>query len=232
MSDFIKGNRYLNDDEMNNNALLIASYLKEKGWTLNSISAILGNMWKESTINSGLWESFVVSESSGFGLVQWTPSTNITNWLKSKGYQIDDWKGQLEKICEEVHDGSQWIETSFSNMSFEEFTKSNESPSKLAEIFIKNYERPFNSNQPDRYEKANYFYTLISGELPPIDSGDNDNKIIKIKSPYDVRNKKISYSKNEFILIKDLGNYCVVKNLKTNRKYFITKSNIRFNINT
>ena len=224
--DFIKGNRYVHDSEMDNNALLIASYLKNKGWSINSISAILSNMWKESTINSGLWESFVVADSSGYGLVQWTPSTIITTWLTEHNYEIDSWKGQLEKICEEVVDGSQWITTSFSGMSFEEFTKSNESPSFLSEVFIKNYERPLDSNQPDRYEKANYFYTLISGDLPPVGG---DDKKFKLKKAFDIRNIKISYCKNEFSLIKDYGNYCLIKNLKTNRKYFVTKSNLRHN---
>lgn len=224
MSEFIKGNRYLNDSEMDNNALIIASYLKNKGWSLNAIAAILSNMWKESTINSGLWESFVVADSSGYGLVQWTPSTNITTWLTEHNYEIDSWEGQLEKILEEVEDGSQWITTSFSSMSFKEFTTSSESPSFLSEVFIKNYERPYDSNQPDRYEKATYYYSLITGVLPPTPS--TDEKLCKLKSPYDFKYNKISYCKNEFILIKNLGNVCKIKNSLTNRSYLVKKSNI------
>ena len=164
--EWIKGeNHYLTDDEIDNNAEIICTYLMSKGWTKNASCGIIANMWKESNCNPNFWESGQTGNTScGFGLVQWTPSTIITSWLKSHGKSLDDGYAQLDKIIEEVHDGSQWIPTSFSNMTFEEFTKSTLDPSFLAEVFIKNYERPLDSNQPDRYAKATYFFKKLTGK--------------------------------------------------------------------
>ncbi len=220
MGEMIKENRYLTDEEIDNNALNIASYLKSKNWSDNAIAGTLANMWKESNCNPGLWEGLEYGNTSvGYGLVQWTPGSIVINWLQSHGYAIDDYIGQLEKICEEVTDGSQWITTSFSSMTFEEYIVSDKEPSYLAEVFIKNYERPADSNQPDRYEKANYFFELIKG-VTPTPSG----KKIKLKFPYDLRFNKISFVKNEFELVKNYGNVCKIKNLLSNRYYLVKKS--------
>ena len=60
---------------MQNNAVLLWSYFKAQGWTLNAVAAMLGNMQSESTINPGIWEGldpFV----GGYGLVQWRLTQN------------------------------------------------------------------------------------------------------------------------------------------------------------
>ena len=67
---------------MVNNAEIIKTYFSGKGWTINAISAIVGNMFAESGINPGRWENDDVGNlSGGFGLVQWTPATRIRNWI-------------------------------------------------------------------------------------------------------------------------------------------------------
>ena len=220
--EFVKEyNRYLNDEEMDNNAKCVYEYLSYKGWSKNSISALCSNMWKESTLNPALFESFQNGNYNvGFGLVQWTPATKFTNWAINKGKDIYDGYAQLDKLCEEVTDGSQWIPTSFSQMTFEEFIHSEESPSFLSVVFIKNYERPFDDNQPDRYEKANYFFNLFDGHI----SQPTLNKC-KIKNPYDFLFKRISFSKNEFELVKKGTNISILKNNKTNRKYLVNNNN-------
>ena len=90
----ISGNKYLSQEEMENNAKEIYTYFKDKGWTLNAIAGVLGNMQQESTINPGLWQSLKeYNYSGGFGLVQWTPATKYTNWAVANGYAIDDGTG-------------------------------------------------------------------------------------------------------------------------------------------
>ena len=51
----ISNNKYLTQGEMESNAKEIYTYLSDKGWTINAISGMLGNMQRESTINPGLW---------------------------------------------------------------------------------------------------------------------------------------------------------------------------------
>ena len=53
---WIGGNRYLSSAEMQNNARIIYEYLLEKGWSVNAICAVIGNMEVESKINPNVWE--------------------------------------------------------------------------------------------------------------------------------------------------------------------------------
>lgn len=45
----ISNNKYLTQGEMESNAKEIYTYLSDKGWTINAISGLLGNMQREST---------------------------------------------------------------------------------------------------------------------------------------------------------------------------------------
>ena len=49
-------NNYLSESQMQGNAYEVWKYFSAKGWTLNAIGGILGNMEKESNINPGLWQ--------------------------------------------------------------------------------------------------------------------------------------------------------------------------------
>ena len=78
------------------------------------VSAICGNMWQESGINSGIWESLQVGTwtdlNKGFGLGQWTNTGGDTHgrlyklneWLTNNGYSDDSFYGQLDYV--EVED--------------------------------------------------------------------------------------------------------------------------------
>ena len=100
---WISGNRYLSKSEMENNALIIKNYLTSKGWTLNAIAGILGNMESESTINPGIWQSLNAGNmSGGFGLGQWTPATNYTDWADDQGISWSDGNAQLKWIDEQT----------------------------------------------------------------------------------------------------------------------------------
>lgn len=165
---WIGGNRYLSQSEMKNNATIVWNYLGSKGWTINAVSALLGNMQSESTINPNIWESLTVDYSRGYGLVQWTPATKYIDWAGA------DWENgdkELDRIIYEVDNGLQW----FSNpnapivnppITFKEFTTSTESPATLANYFLWYYEHPAETIQPIRAEQANAWYEFLSGKPP------------------------------------------------------------------
>ena len=76
-------------------------HLLNKGWSKEAISGMMGNIQKESTVNPGIWQNLTVG-TGGYGLVQWTPATNWTNWADTHGYARDDGYGQLEWIDTET----------------------------------------------------------------------------------------------------------------------------------
>ena len=157
-----KGNRYLSQSEMENNALIVYSELTKKGWSLNAIAGLLGNMESESGINPAIWQSLDYGNySGGYGLVQWTPATNYTNWATSNGYAIDDGYGQLVWIDTMTVSTGQWIPTSDYNFSFSTFKKSNESPEYLASAFLKNFERAGVEVESARRTNAREWYNYL-----------------------------------------------------------------------
>lgn len=167
-SEWIKGNRYLLQGEMQNNALIIFSYLTGVGWSKNAVAGLLGNMQKESTINPGLWQNLTPNPSLGWGLVQWTPSTNFTDWAQANGYQNDDGDAQLKWIDEVTVSAGQWIPTSMYPESFAQFKTSTETPEYLADCFLRNFERPKDIPQPDRQQYARYWFDWWDGTpVPP-----------------------------------------------------------------
>lgn len=170
---WIKGNRYLSEDEMKNNALIVKSFLSNKGWTLNAIAGLLGNMQSESTVNPGIWQSLNEGNmSGGFGLVQWTPATNFTSWADENGFEWDNGDAQLEWIDTKTTSFGQWIATEAYNFSFDAFKTSSESPEYLASAFLKNFERAGVEVEEQRRTQARSWYSyLISGGLP--DNPDN-----------------------------------------------------------
>lgn len=157
---WITGNRYLSMSEMENNATLFAQYMRGAGFSDNAIAAILGNMQSESTINPGIWENLKPNRG-GYGLVQWTPYTKYSEWAGS------DWKDNGDKECArivwEFDNGVQYGATSGYPMSAQEFKTSTLSPSYLAYVFLNNYERPSNRNQPARKRQAERWYEFITG---------------------------------------------------------------------
>lgn len=161
---WISGNRYLSLSEMQNNVDILHYFFRSAGWTDNAIAAMLGNMESESTINPGIWEDldpFV----GGYGLVQWTPYTNYSDWA-GDGWQ-DNGQKEMDRIIYELDNHLQWISTSLYPMSFQEFTTSEKPPAYLAQAFLYNYERPDVKPQPIRSTRANYWYQYITGQEPP-----------------------------------------------------------------
>jgi hypothetical protein len=160
------GNRYLTLEEMQVNAQYIYGYLINSGWTKNAICGMLGNMQTESTINPSIWQSLDEGDlSGGYGLVQWTPATKYIDWCTSNSLVYSEMDSNLLRILYEVTNNIQWIHET---MTFEQFTKSNDSPYNLALLFLAHYERPAEPNQPQRGEQADYWYNFLENIVPPI----------------------------------------------------------------
>lgn len=167
-TNWIKGNRYLSTGEMQNNAQIIFNTLLLKGWTKNAIAGMLGNMQKESTINPGIWQNLNPNPLLGWGLVQWTPSTNFTDWAAANGYANDDGDAQLIWIDTVTASVGQWIPTTQYPETFGEFKVSTQTPEYLADCFLKNFERPGEIDQPDRQRYARYWFNWGEGSpVPP-----------------------------------------------------------------
>lgn len=66
--------------EQTNNAMEFYYFFQAKGFTTQSICGMLGNITLESTLNPGNKQTS--STQSGWGLIQWTPSTVLTNWCE------------------------------------------------------------------------------------------------------------------------------------------------------
>jgi cell wall-associated NlpC family hydrolase len=139
---FYAVNGVLTKEQRETNAAYIRKSLTGSGWTLNAICAMLGNMQQESGINPGRWQSGIVADKKGYGLVQWTPSTNIRSWAKAHA-QDELMDGQLAKINDEHDNGMQYYVPKNPQypITFRQFKVSTESPYYLARAFGRNYER-------------------------------------------------------------------------------------------
>lgn len=164
----------LTTDEMNVNALYITSYLVNKGWSYNAVSAILGNMQAESSLNPGRWQSDNVgnyASDGGYGLTQWTPQTKYLNWCSSQGFNDPStMDNNLARIIYEVENNLQWG-SNYGDITFKEFTTSEESIYFLSTCFVSNYEicEDWNTEQLRNY-RANLgenWYTYITGNPLP-----------------------------------------------------------------
>lgn len=158
----VSGNRYLSLSEMQANATYIWWYLKNKGWSLNAVCGMLGNMQRESTINPGIWQDLDEGNTSlGYGLVQWTPATNYINWCDSNGLTPSHMDSNLKRIIYELENGLQYYSTADYPESFREFSVSTKSVEYLVTAFLKNYERAGVEALDERIENGNYWFSYL-----------------------------------------------------------------------
>ena len=145
------------------NAKYIYDFFIAKGWTSQAICALLGNIEVESGIQANLNER---SGGGGYGLVQWTPKSKLVQWANSKNLDYASLKAQCLRIQWEVDNNQQYYKTSAYPLTFKQFTQSTLSPTYLAQVFIHNYERPANPNQPIRGQNAEKWHKLLSTNKP------------------------------------------------------------------
>lgn len=167
----------LSQSQMEVNATYIYSYLLDKGWTVNAIAGLLGNMQHESALNPGRWEGNDVGSGPGYGLVQWTPFSKYTNWCSEQGYSDpSEMDNNLARIIWEIENHVQYYATDDYPESFLQFTLSEQTPYYLACAFAFNYERSWVALYGTPAEKealrqkrggsANDWYEYLTGETP------------------------------------------------------------------
>lgn len=166
MSEYVSGNFWLDQSQMEINARYVWDFFQSKGWTINAVAGMLGNMESESTINPGIWQGLEEDNyAGGYGIVQWTPATKFLNWCNDylPAKNPTSMSANLERVIYEVENHLQWIPTDTYPLSFEEFTQSTATAYELAMAFIANYERPFEPYQPWRGTQAETWFTFLGG---------------------------------------------------------------------
>lgn len=170
MSDWVAGNAYISEADMQHNADLFFEKMSSYGFSVNAIAGMLGNIQSESGVNPGIWQNLTPNKG-GYGLVQWTPYTNYSEWAGP------DWQNNGDKQCEriayEFSHGLQYYPTKSYPITASEFKTSDLSPAYLATAFLYNYERPKSLNQPQRRTQADYWYKYLTGKEPPEPGPDN-----------------------------------------------------------
>ena len=161
-------------EDMTTNAKYIYNFFRARGWTAQAICGMLGNMQGESGIIADCDEK---GGGGGYGLVQWTPKSKLVNWANARGLNYRTVETQCQRIQWELENGEQFYRTSAYPLTFRQYIASTSSASYLAQVFINNYERPANPNQPRRWQWATDWYNKLSGDTPtpptpPSPSGD------------------------------------------------------------
>lgn len=172
--------------EAMDNALEIYGILAARGWTINAICGLLGNMGHESGYNPWRWQSDRLGASTGspwtnkgYGLVQFTPASKyINNALGISGYgpNFSDKTGLATDGYAQiifVDENADYYATSSYPLSYAEFKASTENPAYLASAWLYNYERPADpgATEQARQTSANFWYQALSGEPVPPDPG-------------------------------------------------------------
>lgn len=156
----------LKQSQMEVNATYLYNALTSRGWSINAIAGILGNMQAESSINPGRWQGNNVGVGPAYGIVQWDPFTKYTTWALNQGLEPSEMDSNLSRIDYEIANNLQWIPTSQYKFSFQEFTKSTETPEYLASAFLKNYERAGVEVEEQRRRNARSWFDYLGGITP------------------------------------------------------------------
>jgi len=149
--------RYMSNTQLEN-AKFIYNFFKEQGWTSESITAMLGNIHAESGIIADLDER---GGGGGYGIVQWTPKSKLVDWANARNLDHRTLLAQCKRIQWELENGIQFYATMAHPLTFKEFTRSTKDPGYLAIVFLHNYERPYDYNQPHRSDYALSWFDLL-----------------------------------------------------------------------
>ena len=158
---------YLTQSQMENNAKLFKQYFQSKGVTLESICGMLGNIEQESGLNPGVKQN--TSTSSGWGLIQWTPSTVLTDWCNTYGYTWYDGDVQCLRIwsegTNEMGAGGTFIPTEEYPYTWSEFC-SLTNVDEATNGYRYERERAGDEKLENRLEYARKWYDFLKGETP------------------------------------------------------------------
>lgn len=174
-----------------NNVSIIWAELNAKGYSLEAVAAICGNMEAEGILNPGQYEigrNYDIYKY-GAGLCGWTPvyvagtdARHLGNWCDSQGINWLDGDSQLAYLNYEMTD---WggVERFFRNnlapkcgyptnppITAKEFITSTQAVQDLAAYWMLYYEHPASPQKSMATRKANSekWYEYLSGEpVPP-----------------------------------------------------------------
>ena len=159
----------LTTEQMRGNAVEFYNYFKAS-MTLEAICGILGNIQRESQLNPGQMEGgYGGSLSYGYGLIQWTPGSLLTNWASNKGYNWYDGTAQCEYIDEEnTYTGGDavWLPTSSYPYSWAEF-KQLTNVEEAVKAYLHERERAGVAALADRIAYANQWYSYLTSIITP-----------------------------------------------------------------
>lgn len=160
--------KYLTQSEMENNATEFYSYFNSKGFTIESVAGMLGNLQQESNINPGMKQT--ASASSGWGLIQWTPSSNLTDYANAQGSDWATGEIQTQLMWDEIINGygGQWIPKPALGYSYtgDEFSKLND-VSEACKAYLYERERAGVEALSNRLTYASNWYEYLTGVTPP-----------------------------------------------------------------
>ena len=149
--------RNTNDTQLAN-ARFIYQFFKDLGWTSEAITGMIGNIYAESGIIADIDER---SGGGGYGLVQWTPKSKLVDWANERNLNYRALTTQCKRIQWELENDYQFYPTTTYPYTFKEFSRSTKDPAYLARVFLHNYERPFDLNQPQRSDYATEWFDIL-----------------------------------------------------------------------
>lgn len=161
-------NAYLTQSQMENNATEFYGYFHSKGFTIESIAGMLGNLQQESNINPGMKQT--ASASSGWGLIQWTPSSNLTDYATAHGSDWSTGEIQTQLMWDEIINryGGQWIPKpslgyGYTGAEFSQLTDVAEA----CKAYLYERERAGVEALDKRLTYASNWYKYLTGVTPP-----------------------------------------------------------------
>ena len=171
---------WLTEEQSLSNAQLVVNHFKGSDWTKEAISALVGNMRHESSINPNMYEyGYDWAEDRGFGLVQWTPRSKYWDWAVAQSLTPREGDSQLARIDYEVDNNIQWIANGHAlryglsdkyDFSFADFRTNAPglTVEALTEAFMWNYEGPAyeagTSSLPGRQQFAGVAFIALDWE--------------------------------------------------------------------
>ena len=159
---------YLTQSEMENNATEFYGYFNSKGFTIESVAGMLGNLQQESNINPGMKQT--ASASSGWGLIQWTPSSNLTDYATAHGTDWATGEIQTQLMWDEIINGygGQWIPKPSLGYGYTgaEFSKLTD-VAEACKAYLYERERAGVEALDKRLTYASNWYECLTGVTPP-----------------------------------------------------------------
>ena len=173
---------YLTFKQKKENAIQLASILRNKGWTDIAIAGLFGNIEYEGVFNPGQCEvdhgvpsgNNDTSYNYGLGFIQWTkPSGGSINPLLKYADENNSywWEGDIQaEYLDKADDYTYnyglwgWISSAEYPITFSQFKQLNTTPSNASSAWLYNVERPGNpqGSESIRAQRAEQWYEIIT----------------------------------------------------------------------